>query len=294
MRFVEDKTQQEIGNELGVTQMQASRLLKRILDQLRGELGADTDRLLTDPHRLRTSAPDLGSGALVTHEGRRTSGTVWSSDASGAHDNRKKWLRVAARGQELGELIDQLGVRQQIDPDENVCGAVVLLTVEEPDGHVSLRCAWSEGMTWIERIGVLRAAERAELPVRRRARLAGLTAPVRRRQRCGFCRRVARVRPGTVTTVYAATTTPGEGLSMSPTGPGDDSRADVELRLPADSAYVSVLRTTSAGLAARLDFTLDDIEDLRMAVGEATALVLPEAEPGLGPAAASSSCVPAS
>jgi serine/threonine-protein kinase RsbW len=66
---------------------------------------------------------------------------------------------------------------------------------------------------------------------------------------------------------------------MSVTAPGDESRADVELRLPADSAYVSVLRTTSAGLAARLDFTLDDIEDLRMAVGEASALVLPEAEP---------------
>ena len=41
LRFVEDRTQQEIGNELGVTQMQASRLLKRILDQLRAELGAD-------------------------------------------------------------------------------------------------------------------------------------------------------------------------------------------------------------------------------------------------------------
>jgi serine/threonine-protein kinase RsbW len=40
-----------------------------------------------------------------------------------------------------------------------------------------------------------------------------------------------------------------------------------------------VLRTTSAGLAARLDFTLDDIEDLRMAVGEASALVLSEAAP---------------
>ena len=67
---------------------------------------------------------------------------------------------------------------------------------------------------------------------------------------------------------------------MSLTGPGDATRADVELRLPADSAYVSVLRTTSAGLAARLDFTLDDIEDLRMAVGEASALVLPAAETG--------------
>ena len=57
-------------------------------------------------------------------------------------------------------------------------------------------------------------------------------------------------------------------------------RPDVELRLPAESAYVAVLRMTTAGLAARLDFTLDDIEDLRMAVGEACALVLEHATPG--------------
>ena len=56
-------------------------------------------------------------------------------------------------------------------------------------------------------------------------------------------------------------------------------RPDVELRLPAESAYVAVLRMTTAGLAARLDFTLDDIEDLRMAVGEACALVLEHAVP---------------
>jgi serine/threonine-protein kinase RsbW len=65
---------------------------------------------------------------------------------------------------------------------------------------------------------------------------------------------------------------------MSETGPGPDqqgARADVELRLPADGAYVSVLRTTTAGLAARLDFLIDDIEDLRIAVGEACAMLLP-------------------
>ncbi|HEY1119358.1 MAG TPA: hypothetical protein VGE43_16710 [Acidimicrobiales bacterium] len=62
--------------------------------------------------------------------------------------------------------------------------------------------------------------------------------------------------------------------------PGSADRPDVELRLPADGAYVSVLRTLTAGLAARLDFTLDDIEDLRIAVGEACAMVLPEADPG--------------
>jgi len=41
LRFVEDRTQQEIGDALGVTQMQASRLLKRILETLRNELGSD-------------------------------------------------------------------------------------------------------------------------------------------------------------------------------------------------------------------------------------------------------------
>ncbi|MEP9383710.1 anti-sigma factor [Nocardioides sp. KR10-350] len=54
----------------------------------------------------------------------------------------------------------------------------------------------------------------------------------------------------------------------------------MELRLPAEGVYVSVLRTTTAGLAARLDFTLDDIEDLRMAVGEAAAIVLESAAAG--------------
>ena len=59
-----------------------------------------------------------------------------------------------------------------------------------------------------------------------------------------------------------------------------DQVPDVELRLPAETAYVSVLRMTTAGLAARLDFTLDDIEDLRIAVGEACALVLDDAADG--------------
>jgi serine/threonine-protein kinase RsbW len=52
----------------------------------------------------------------------------------------------------------------------------------------------------------------------------------------------------------------------------------VELRVPASSAYVSVLRTAAAGLAARLDFTVDDIEDLRIAVDEACAVILPLAD----------------
>lgn len=52
----------------------------------------------------------------------------------------------------------------------------------------------------------------------------------------------------------------------------------IELELPADPAYLGVVRTACAGLGARLDLTLDEIEDLRIAVDEACALVLmPEA-----------------
>lgn len=57
-------------------------------------------------------------------------------------------------------------------------------------------------------------------------------------------------------------------------------RDTVSLRLPADSAYLAVLRTAAAGLASRLNFTLDDIEDLRIAVDEACAMLLPRAAEG--------------
>lgn len=53
----------------------------------------------------------------------------------------------------------------------------------------------------------------------------------------------------------------------------------VEVRVPADVAYVSTLRLTAAGLAARCELTIDDIEDLRLAVDEACALLLPHARP---------------
>jgi serine/threonine-protein kinase RsbW len=59
-----------------------------------------------------------------------------------------------------------------------------------------------------------------------------------------------------------------------------ESPPDAQLRLPADSAYLAVLRSATAGLAARINFTLDDIEDLRIAVDEACAMVLPQAREG--------------
>jgi serine/threonine-protein kinase RsbW len=60
-----------------------------------------------------------------------------------------------------------------------------------------------------------------------------------------------------------------------------DHPADVVVvSLPATGAYLSVLRTATASLAARLDFTLDEIEDLRIAVDEACAMLLTQAVPG--------------
>ena len=59
-----------------------------------------------------------------------------------------------------------------------------------------------------------------------------------------------------------------------------DTAPHAELRLPADSAFLAVLRTATAGLAARINFTLDDIEDLRIAVDEACAMLLAIATPG--------------
>ena len=53
----------------------------------------------------------------------------------------------------------------------------------------------------------------------------------------------------------------------------------VLLVVPANGSYLAVLRTATAGLAARLLMTLDEIEDLRIAVDEACAILLPIASP---------------
>ena len=73
--------------------------------------------------------------------------------------------------------------------------------------------------------------------------------------------------------------------SASASAPADAAlsgagRDVVVLRLPAVGAYLSVLRTATASLASRLDFTIDDIEDLRIAVDEACAMLLVQAVPG--------------
>ncbi len=46
---------------------------------------------------------------------------------------------------------------------------------------------------------------------------------------------------------------------------------EVSIRIPAAPAYLQVVRVVAAGLAARLKFTIDDIEDLKIGVDELAA-----------------------
>jgi serine/threonine-protein kinase RsbW len=92
----------------------------------------------------------------------------------------------------------------------------------------------------------------------------------------------------TTTSAIAAATPASAGPSASTAAgsvftappPAASTPDQVTVRMPADGAYLSVLRTATAGLAARLDFTLDDIEDMRIAVDEACAMLLSQAIPG--------------
>jgi serine/threonine-protein kinase RsbW len=45
----------------------------------------------------------------------------------------------------------------------------------------------------------------------------------------------------------------------------------VSITVPASPAYIQVVRLVAAGLASRLKFTLDEIEDLKIAVDELSA-----------------------
>ena len=56
-----------------------------------------------------------------------------------------------------------------------------------------------------------------------------------------------------------------------------DSQA--ELTVPADTSYVAMVRSATVAMAANADFTVDAMEDLRLAVDEACALIIADATP---------------
>src|SRR5579885_782455 len=48
-----------------------------------------------------------------------------------------------------------------------------------------------------------------------------------------------------------------------------DDSSFVELRIPAEAEWAAVARLTVAAVASRLDFSLDEIDDVKLAVAEA-------------------------
>jgi hypothetical protein len=60
--------------------------------------------------------------------------------------------------QPIGPILDGLGVKLDIDDGDLVESAVVLAKVVLPDGRVSVALSDSEGMSWLEQLGLIAAA----------------------------------------------------------------------------------------------------------------------------------------
>jgi len=54
----------------------------------------------------------------------------------------------------------------------------------------------------------------------------------------------------------------------------------VRLSVPAETGWVSLVRSTAVAVASRVGFDLEQLEDIRLAVGEAAGLLAASAEPG--------------
>lgn len=62
----------------------------------------------------------------------------------------------------IGNLLDSLGIDLDLDDGELVAGALVLLKTVDEDGEVGLRIRWSDGLGYLERIGMLYAGRCVE------------------------------------------------------------------------------------------------------------------------------------
>lgn len=68
---------------------------------------------------------------------------------------------------DLGGIITSLGVTGENITDTDLpAAAVVLMKIVSADGKVRLWMGYSDGMSWIERLGMLTAANDMEMPSR--------------------------------------------------------------------------------------------------------------------------------
>ena len=59
----------------------------------------------------------------------------------------------------IGDALDALGIKATLDDGELVGGAIVLLKVIDTKGDSRLSMAYSDGLGWIERAGMIHVAE---------------------------------------------------------------------------------------------------------------------------------------
>lgn len=63
----------------------------------------------------------------------------------------------------LADRIAPLGIESGLADGDLVEAAVVLVKVVDPEGKVRLRIAWSDGLSWIERRGMIEIARDADI-----------------------------------------------------------------------------------------------------------------------------------
>lgn len=60
--------------------------------------------------------------------------------------------------QQIGQLLDTLGVTADLDDGDLVTDALVILKVLQPDGSIALSIGATDTRDWINQTGLLRAA----------------------------------------------------------------------------------------------------------------------------------------
>lgn len=60
------------------------------------------------------------------------------------------------------EVLGICGADLTVGEDDLIAGVVVLVKVVEPDGAVRLASTWSDGLSWLERRGMLETATDVE------------------------------------------------------------------------------------------------------------------------------------
>jgi len=63
----------------------------------------------------------------------------------------------------IGELLDSLGLQADLDENDLISSAVVLLETIDDDGEVSLQVVEDSTTSWLKRIGMLQVALSAAL-----------------------------------------------------------------------------------------------------------------------------------